>query len=173
MKLEISKDTSQLLVPTTPWDFTNPPMDVGELAHDMLTIMNEHKGFGLAGNQVGVPYSVFVMRGEPENFFFINPRIVNLSGELVNDWEGCLSFKGFGVKQNRYLEARIRFSAPDGQTYTKQFKGLTARVVQHEMDHLNGAVWWSGVSKLKFDMAKKKALSRGWEYVKDLTYKGV
>jgi peptide deformylase len=138
----------------------------------MVQLMHDKKGFGLAGNQVGLPYSFFAMRGGQENFFMINPRIVNAEGEMLDDLEGCLSYPGLGIKKPRFLNVRVRFMGPNGETFTKVFQGLSARIIQHEMDHLEGRPWWSGVSKIKFDIAKRKAYTRGWDY-KSLTYKGL
>jgi peptide deformylase len=170
--LELSSDHNLLLQPTKLWNFDNPPLDIIDLAESMVYLMHELKGFGLAANQVGLPYSIFAMRGEPENFVLINPKIVNQTGEMINDLEGCLSYPGLGIKKERWHEVRVRFAGPNAEVYTKVFRGLSARVVQHEMDHLNGIVWWNGVSKLKFDIAKKKAIGRGWKY-QTLTYKGI
>jgi len=172
MKLEIKKDCSLLLKPTEKFNFQIPSLNIIDFAESLVALMIEKNGFGLAANQVGFPYSIFAIRGEPENFVLINPRIVHHSTETNTDLEGCLSYPGLGVKQPRFNEVRVRFCAPDGKTYTKLFKGLSARVIQHEMDHLNGIPWWSGVSKLKFDIAVRNAHKRHWDYSK-LTYKGI
>jgi peptide deformylase len=158
-------------MPTQPWNFSTPAFDIVPVAEEMVKLMYEKKGFGLAGNQVGLPYSFFAMRGDPTDFFLINPRIVNAQGELVDDLEGCLSYPGLAIKQKRWQEVRVRFGTPDGDTHTKVFRGVSARVIQHELNHIEGVPWWH-VSKLKFDIAKKKAHTRGWDY-SGLTYKGV
>lgn len=102
----------------------------------------------------------------------INPLIVDAKGEMIDDIEGCLSCPGLAIKKKRWMEVRVRFMGPNGETFTKVFKGLSARVIQHEMDHLQGLPWWGGISKIKFDIAKRKAHTRGWDY-KSLTFKGV
>ena len=171
MTLEISKDLSLLYTPTQRWNAAAPAFDIVPVAEEMVKLMHDKKGFGLAANQVGLPWSFFAMRGGQENFFMINPRIVNAEGEMLEDLEGCLSYPGLAIKQERFLSVRVRFMGPNGETYTKVFTGLSARIIQHEMDHLEGRPWWH-VSKLKFDIAKKKAHTRGWDY-KSLTFKGV
>jgi peptide deformylase len=169
--LELTKDLSGLYSPTHRWNASTPAFDIVPVAEEMVKLMHDKKGFGLAANQVGLPWSFFAMRGGQENFFMINPRIVNAEGEMLEDLEGCLSYPGLAIKQERFLSVRVRFMGPNGETYTKVFTGLSARIIQHEMDHLEGRPWWH-VSKLKFDIAKKKAHTRGWDY-KSLTFKGV
>ena len=173
MQLEYTKDRSKLLQKTNPWNFENPEMDIIELSESMVSFMLNEMGLGLAYNQLELPgsYSVFAMRGEPENFIFINPRIVWKSEEIVELDEGCLSYPQLTFKIKRPRHVKIRFQAPDGKTYTKTFANLTARVIQHEMDHLEGRPFWHSISKLKFDMGVKKVYNKGYDY-RNLPYKG-
>lgn len=165
MKIEISKDLSGLYKQTLPWDFNNPPMDIIDLAESMVKLMLEKKAIGLAANQCGFPYSIFCMNTVPESYFCINPRIVNMSGELISGPEGCLSYPSLLLQLKRFNEVRLRFSAPDGQTYTKIFKGMTSRVIQHEILHLEGKAFFQGlISKTKLEIAIKKAKKRGFDY---------
>jgi peptide deformylase len=97
---------------------------------------------GFAGGQV---YACF------------NPRIVMLSIERTSMKEGCLSFPGLVLDIERPTVCKVRYTQPNGQTVTKEFTGMTARVVQHEVDHLRGRLFTSYVSKLKLDMAVRKA----------------
>ena len=78
------------------FDFENPPIDPEELARNLLDTMRHHKGIGLSANQVGLPYRVFVMEGEPA-FACFNPKIVDVSNETVSLVEGCLSYPGVAV----------------------------------------------------------------------------
>lgn len=174
MELNISKNIKKLFIPTDPWNFSNPPYNIGEVAHSMVELMRKNNGIGLAYNQTDLEgsYKIFCMRGSPENFVLINPRIVDLSGIPVEMDEACLSIPGLIVKKEHYPNCRVRFEGPDGQTYTKKFSGMTAKTVQHEMNHLNGIPFWDGISKLKFDIAVKKAYKKyGFDY-SNLLYKG-
>lgn len=119
------------------FDFKTPPVDPTQLAKDLLETMRHHKGIGLSANQVGLPYRVFVMEGDPP-FACFNPKIVDVSEELVSLEEGCLSYPGVHVPIKRPAHVRVRFSAPDGNTMTRKFTGMTARVFLHEYDHLQG-----------------------------------
>ena len=119
------------------FNFDNPPTDPEELARNLLDTMRHHKGIGLSANQVGLPYRVFIMEGEPA-FACFNPKIVDVSEEIVSLMEGCLSYKGVGVPIKRPAHVRVRFTAPNGNTMTRKFTGMTARIFLHEYDHLQG-----------------------------------
>ncbi len=119
------------------FDFSNPPVDPMELAKNLLETMRHHRGIGLSANQVGLPYRVFIMEGEPA-FACFNPKIVDVSEDVVSLTEGCLSYPGVAVPVKRSAHVRVRFTAPDGNTMTRKFTGITARVFLHEYDHLQG-----------------------------------
>jgi peptide deformylase len=122
--------------------------------------MYEYNGLGLAANQVGEPYRIFAMRGQPENFVCFNPRIVQPSEMEVVLEEGCLTYPGLLVKIKRPQHIRVRFQLPNGDTITKQFTGMTARVFQHEMDHLNGLVFFNRANRYHKELAFKKWKSK-------------
>jgi peptide deformylase len=118
--------------------------------------MYEWNGIGLAANQVGVPYRVFAMRAQPQNFVCFNPRIVQPSAEQISLEEGCLSFPGLIVKLKRPRHVRVRFQTPNGDTRTETFIGMSARVFQHEMDHLEGRLYFNQASRYHREIALKK-----------------
>jgi peptide deformylase len=174
LKIEYSKDKKRLLIPAEKWDFNNPPLDIIDLAESMVEFLLKENGLGLAYNQLELPgsYSIFCMRGEPENFFLINPRLVFQSEEKIELEEACLSYKGLIFPITRSKTVKIRFQGPDQQTYTKTFTNMTARVIQHEMDHLAGIPFWNSISKLQFDRHIKKGYKKGHDF-RNLTYKGI
>lgn len=147
---------THLLEESKDFDFSNPPFDPVEFAQQLVAFMHEKKGLGIAGNQVGVPYKVFAMRGHPENFVCYNPKIVQESEQTVTLEEGCLSYPGLLVKIKRPEFVRVRFQTPNAETLTKQFIGMTARVFQHEFDHLNGARFYDKANKFHRDQAMRK-----------------
>jgi peptide deformylase len=118
--------------------------------------MYDWNGLGLAANQVGVPYRVFAMRGAPENFVCFNPRIVQAAAENIILEEGCLSFPGLLVKVKRPKHIRVRFQTPNGDTRTETFIGMTARIFQHELDHLDGRLYFNRANKYHKEIAMKK-----------------
>lgn len=145
-----------LLQPAEKFDFANPPCDPWDLAEALVKLMIENNGMGLSACQVGIPYSVFAMIGEPNHVMF-NPKIVDVSEEKIILEEGCLSFPGIVAPIERPRHVKIRFTGPDGQTTTKKFTGMSARVVLHEMDHLDGVLFFNHLSRLKREQIFKKA----------------
>lgn len=139
-----------------PFDFLSPPFEPIQFAKDLVKYMYDCNGIGLAANQVGVPYRVFAMRGEPENFVCYNPKIVQPSEMKIELEEGCLTYKGLLVKITRPQHIRVRFTTPNGETMTKQFTGLSARTFQHELDHLDGIIFYNRANRYHRDQALRK-----------------
>ena len=154
----VPKDSNILTQPTKRFNFLAPPFEPVQFAQDLIKFMYDKNGIGLAANQVNIPYSIFAMRGTPENFVCFNPTIVWYSDAIINLDEGCLSFPGLYVKIKRPQHIRVRFHTPNGDVETRKFTGLTARIFQHELEHLQGKSFTNNVSKLKLDMAVKKSL---------------
>lgn len=138
------------------FDFADPPFDPIEFSHNIIKFMYDKNGIGLAANQIGVPYRIFAMRGMPQNFVCFNPRIVQPSTEEVTLEEGCLTFPGLLVKIKRPQHIRVRFNTPNGDIKTETFTGLTARIFQHELDHLDGIVFYNKANKFHRDQAMRK-----------------
>ena len=144
---------------TVSFDFENPPMNPMDLAEEMRYNMITHRGIGLAAPQIGYNYSVFAV-GNPDVkesiLVFFNPRIVHYSDDLVLMEEGCLSFPGVTFKIKRPSDIRMRFTGATGITETMRFNGMTARVVQHEYDHLHGITFDMKVNKFHLEKAKRR-----------------
>jgi len=141
------------------FDFSNPPTDPVQLTLDMIKAMDEGKGVGLSANQMQLPYRVFVMAGDP-SFACFNPRITATGDELVVMEEGCLSYPGMICKVKRPQSIRVRFQDPYGNAIVKKFTGMSARIFQHELDHLNGVVFTDNMSPLVLKMARKRRHKR-------------
>lgn len=153
----VKMDIETLTKKSEEWNFESPPMNASELAHDLVETMYANDGLGIAAIQVGIPLRVFAMRGHPENFVFFNPRIVMPGTEQVKLDEGCLSFPGLIVEIKRPRDIKIRAAGPSGEVFTKTLTGMSARVFQHEMDHLDGLLFYNKTNKYKRTMALKKA----------------
>ncbi len=114
-----------------------------DIIAEMFTTMYETDGVGLAANQVGLPLRFFVMNptGDPEKkdeeYVFINPVLLKRQG-TVEDEEGCLSYPDIRVPVVRSETIEFEGIAADGSVQEFRWKGHPARVVQHELDHLNG-----------------------------------
>ena len=146
---------SILTTPTQDFDFDNPPMDPNELALTLIKKVNEHNGLGLSANQIGIPYRVFVIKGNP-NIVCFNPKIVSHGEDETFMVEGCLSYPNLLIKIRRPVEIRTRFQVPSGAITTKPFVGLTSRVFQHELDHLDGIAFYSRANLYHRDQAFRK-----------------
>jgi peptide deformylase len=144
-----------LNTPTAQFDFNNPFLNPNDLSVELMKVMNDNNTISLSVNQIGIPYSVMVIKGHPENFVFFNPKMVNASTRLVLMEEACLSFPGVTLKIKRPDEVRLRFQMPSGQTTTQTFSGLTARTIQHELDHLNGVLFINRANRYHRDKAMK------------------
>lgn len=151
----VEQDNDILYRPTAKFDFSNPPIDPVDLSTQMIDFMRKGEFVGLAANQVGYPYRVFVMEGSPA-FAIFNPRIVDMSDESVKLVEGCATFKDLWLEIERPEWVKIRFQTPNGETTTKLFGGYHARVILHEIDHLDGKVYTWKVSPYVLSKAKKK-----------------
>ena len=137
------------------FDFKNPPVDPVELATEMLAHMRHYGGIGLSANQLGLPYRVFVTEGDP-GFACFNPRITAFAGEEKLLDEGCLSYPGLYIKKKRPDMIRVRFFSPTGKPIVKRFAGITSRIFQHELEHMDGENYLDGVNNLVLQRAKKK-----------------
>jgi peptide deformylase len=152
---EILDRTAPILREKMPaFDFHNPIMDPLQLYTDLAETMRENEGMGLSANQIGVRTRAFVIRAE-EIIGIFNPRVVDESSETVTLEEGCLSYPNLFVKIKRPKSIKVRFTTPDGQTTTKTFTGMTARVFLHELDHLDGIAHTSRANRYHLEQAKK------------------
>ena len=145
------------------FDFKNPVVDPVELYNDLAETMRENEGMGLSANQIDVRTRAFVMRAE-EIIGVFNPRVVDVSTETVTLEEGCLSYPNLFVKIKRPKSIKVRFTTPDGETSTKTFTGITARVFLHELDHLNGIAHTSRANSYHLEQAKKLVKKIGRKY---------
>lgn len=141
------------------------------IALDMIDLMNKEGGLGLAANQVGFPYQIFVMKTILNKKYgdvtvVMNPIIKGLSKETEAGAEGCLSHPGLFLKVKRPISCIVEFD-----TLTNDFKDvihvetkyddIDARIFLHEYDHLHGIQFVDRVSKLKLKMAEKKRIKNG------------
>lgn len=122
---------------------------MGELMHDAL-------GVGLAATQLGILHRVLVYRALPEDpvTALVNPVLEWSSQELEAAEEGCLSLPGVHVEVERPAQVRVRAQDESGAELQIEADGLTARVIQHEIDHLNGVLILDRISR----EARKEAM---------------
>lgn len=108
-------------------------------AMSMLTTMKSHKAVGLAANQVGKPLRIITLNTPDFSGIMFNPEILSKSDELQPFLEGCLSVKNKNIDtKTRAKTIEVRWQDKNGLYNIKEFNDLTAVVLQHEIDHLNG-----------------------------------
>ncbi|MCW3019205.1 MAG: def [Solirubrobacterales bacterium] len=122
---------------------------MGELMHDAL-------GVGLAATQLGVLHRVLVYKAYVEDpvTALVNPQIEWVSEELELGDEGCLSLPGVHVEVERHARLRVRARDESGDPVEVEAEGLEARVIQHEIDHLDGVLILDRISR----EARKEAM---------------
>lgn len=145
------------------FDFSNPPIDPSDLAMKLVSKMKEMNVIGLSGRQIGYPYNVFAIEAEPI-FVCFNAKVVQPSEEQVLLEETDMNYPGIIMKVSRPRHIRCRFVGPDGDTYTKTFTGMSARVFQQQVDICNGKNIFTSASPLKLKMALNKAKKSGYNY---------
>ena len=125
-------------------------------ASDLCKALKELNAVGLAANQVDDPRAFCVVAfPEHEPFLMVNPVIVEKSKEEGFEDEGCLSLPGVTVAVSRSLEVTVEYVNAEGIPLRERFTGLAARICQHEIDHLRGALILDYLSPIK--RAKLKA----------------
>lgn len=154
-------------------DITRGELDVKQISDNMFETMYGASGVGLAGPQVNLAYRIFVVDGEVINSgaeteedidqdlvgfkkTFINARIIEETGEPWAYEEGCLSIPGVRAEVYRKPVITIRYFDTDWVEHTETFKGMAARIIQHEYDHIEGVLFTDHIAPLKKQMLKKR-----------------
>jgi peptide deformylase len=115
--------------------------DLVALVERMQHLMHDAQGVGLAATQLGMLRRVFVFEpGEEGVKAVVNPQLLDTSAEKETDEEGCLSLRDVRVPVERSLRVTIEGKDPAGEDVHYELEGLDARVVQHEIDHLDGVL---------------------------------
>ncbi len=139
---------------------------IQKLIRDLKDTIKVEGGVGLASNQIGVLKRVIVLNevisedDEEKSIIFplINPEIIQKSGEQRGD-EGCLSFPGLYVPITRAEKVVVTYMDEGGKPVEREFTGLLARAIQHEIDHLNGVLFIERIDK---DDEESKDIVRQW-----------
>lgn len=139
---------------------------IEDLIADMFETMYHDRGVGLAAPQIGKSIRLFVIDNAPyvemypqEEAFkgvFINPEIIDEFGDDFSFNEGCLSIPDINAEIIRKSELEIDFTDENGKRQKRFFKGVTARIIQHEYDHLEGKVFIDYLPPIKKMVLKRK-----------------
>jgi peptide deformylase len=130
------------------------------LSEDMIETTLAAPGVGLAANQIGIPWRLFVVNmgveTDKDNLItLVNPEITAMEGSELGE-EGCLSIPDVIAEVNRATEIEVKAIDLNGNDIRFEAKGYLARALQHEMDHLNGVLFWDSLGKVKRDILKRK-----------------
>ena len=147
--------------------------DLRQLIADLFETMYNSEGMGLAAPQIGKSVRIFVIDGTPiaddepslAGFrkVFINPHIIEKSGEIKPMSEGCLSIPHIREEVNRESYIRIQYYDENWEFHDETYNGYKARIIQHEYDHLDGILFTDKVNPLKRRLLRNKllAISKG------------
>ena len=136
-------------------------IELKEFVDNMFKTMKQYGGIGLSANQVGKPYRMFVMGDhlniqKGKKWVCINPKITNVTKDLIRYKEGCLTFPFLFLDIERPQDITVEYLDENLEKKEEHMTGIVARCFQHEFDHMQGIVFTEHVSKLKLDMALKK-----------------
>ncbi|NDW08505.1 peptide deformylase [Dysgonomonas sp. 520] len=147
-------------------DITQDYPNIQELINNMFETMYNADGVGLAAPQIGLDVRIFVIDLEPlaednpqyKDFkkVFINPRITERSGEIVALQEGCLSIPGINETVQREEKIRINYFDENFVEHNETYEDFFARCIQHEYDHLEGALFIDKISGIRKQLIKSK-----------------
>ena len=130
---------------------------LARLTEEMLATMRENDGVGLAANQVGRLKRVLVASVEDEDYVIINPVLSDASETTERLQEGCLSIPGINVEVDRPTAVTVTGKDASGETLRIEAQDMLARVLQHEVDHLDGVLILD-----RTDRQSRKAAMREW-----------
>lgn len=128
-----------------------------QIENDLLLGITKYQGLGLAAPQIGLMHRAFVVGQDNRYEVMFNPIILSHGVEKKKETEGCLSFPGLFVDVERPNTIQVTWYNSKNQQFTHTFTGLTARIIQHELDHLNGKLMIDYISKFEWRRAKEKA----------------
>ena len=162
--MKLVKETDPILMQKCdPFNFDEPIMDPYELTQELQKIRSEGAGIGLAAPQVGLNTQVLVIgmgnletEGvEDYDQVFFKPNILSNGVEQIYMMEGCLSYPGLFVKIKRPTGIVMEWWTEEDTRCEERFEGMTSRILQHEVDHLNGITFHKRAQRYHLEKAKK------------------
>jgi len=143
--------------------------DLKEVLPEILKVMYDKKGIGIAAPQIGIPARFFIIdisEAHDSPQVFVNPEITYQSDTLVEDLEGCLSFPGLQLRIKRPDTVSIKALNESGEEVViEKAAGLLARVIQHEYEHLEGLLFIEKLSCGEYMVLKDK-LKKAYKNIK-------
>ncbi|MCX8112924.1 MAG: peptide deformylase [Bacteroidia bacterium] len=138
--------------------------DLNQLIKDLWETMYNADGVGLAAPQIGVSKQVFVVDARelqppeepPFRAVFINPRILDRAPVYTLQEEGCLSIPGIRERISRSSDIEVEYLDEDFSLHRQRFRGIVARIIQHEYDHLIGRLFIDYLSPIKRQLLRRR-----------------
>ncbi len=168
MRKLVQEDDPILRKRAEPFDFDNPQEDPEKLAEELLDAMVKYEGMGISACQIGVDLKVFAMRFNGDGIVAFNPRIIDKTGETTYIREGCLSFPGLFFPVTRSYGINVTYQIKDGTAMSASFVDISAKIFQHEYDHMLGKLYIEYASDYMLRNARKK--QKGWQRKKTDKY---
>lgn len=159
MKLRIYPDSilRQCAIPVT--DLNN---NIHSLVEEMAELMYSYKGIGLAAPQVGLLQRIIIADNDGKIISLINPKIVEEKGTNFLE-EGCLSLPGVCVNVERSKSIVVHYINPEGKEIYYTYSGLVTRIIEHEIDHLNGILILDYASTVERYLIKENLKNKKYE----------
>jgi peptide deformylase len=162
MPFAVEKGTDNQILRTVSKPVREITPELKRFAVDMVKTMEEEQGVGIAAPQVGRNIRMVIVKLNPGDkneivFPMVNPEIVDHTEEQEDGEEGCLSLPGIWGKVKRYSHLTVRYKNLKNDQQTLELHHFNARIIQHEIDHLDGVLF---IDKA-FDIEEKKRAKRG------------
>lgn len=133
--------------------------EIQKLIDDLITTVMDVDGVGIAAPQVYQSHRIFIMASHPNPRYpyapemaptaIINPKIESHSEEIEKDWEGCLSIPGVRALVPRWKEVTVNYYTRENKKVSATYESFLARIFQHELDHLDGLVFFDRLDSPK------------------------
>jgi len=168
----VAEDSEILRNVVPEYDF-DKESDSKELSERLIETIKLHRAFGLAAPQCGVSKRVFVIGAEDEYIVMFNPEILSSSIEETHMEEGCLSFPFMFLSITRPKQIFVKYQNKNGENKEIKLDGISAKVFQHELDHLNGITFQKRAKPLALKMATKRREKQIKKFARELLYSGM
>tara|TARA_B100001029_G_C15064029_1_gene461825 strand:- start:36061 stop:36594 length:534 start_codon:yes stop_codon:yes gene_type:complete len=150
----VSEDHELITTKLDNFDFDKD--DAEKLEDTLINCMDFYRGYGISANQIGINARVFAMIHEEQPMVMFNPKVVSVTDEKLLAKEGCLTWYGLYPKVSRPQGVTVNYQDKEGQPFAGSFIDLSARIILHEYDHLNGYTFFDRAKQMHMQQAKKR-----------------
>lgn len=161
MSIPVEQGSDNTILRTVSKPVAKITPEIRKFAEEMTKTMWHENGVGIAAPQCGKNLRMCIVRlnpGEKNEIVFpmVNPEIVEMSEEMSEGEEGCLSLRGIWGKVNRHERLLVKFKNIKGQDQSLVLDGFNARIIQHEVDHLNAMLFIDRAHEIEETKKRKK-----------------